>query len=125
MLRILVLGCGSIGERHIRCLTNVGGVTITPVDPRPERLQAMKERYGTTAGLEDYGKADLGEFEAVWVCTPSDQHVPQALRAAEAGCHVLVEKPISTTLDGVDELIAACHEAGSCCRWGTCCGIIC
>lgn len=109
-IQLLVVGCGSIGERHIRCLTHVGGVVITPVDPRTERLEAMQRLYGTTPGLTEYDQADLDTFDAVLICTPTNQHIPQAMRAAQAGCHLFVEKPLSTTLDGVQELITYCRE---------------
>ena len=71
----------------------------------------MQELYGIRAGLADYARANLADYDGVLVCTPSNQHVPQATRAAQAGCHLFVEKPISTTMDGVDDLIALCHES--------------
>lgn len=110
MLRALVLGCGSIGERHLRCLTKIGGVELTACDPRPERQEAMRELYGVAHTLGSYDEADLAQQDAVLVCTPTDQHLPQAMRAAEAGCHLFVEKPISTTPEGVDELIDLCRS---------------
>jgi len=57
-------------------------------------------------------EAPLADFDAALICTPTDQHIPQARAAAEAGCHVFVEKPISTTLEGVQELIALCQNTG-------------
>lgn len=111
MEKLLVVGCGSIGERHIRCLTKANGVQITPCDPRRARLEQMQECYGTEPGLADYAEADLGDFDAVLVCTPTHLHIPQALEAAGAGCHVFVEKPISVDMDGVQELIDRCESA--------------
>ncbi len=112
MERLLVVGCGSIGERHIRCLRSCEGVEVTACDPRPQRLEQMRELYATTGSISDYAQADLGDFDAVLVCTPTDQHIPQAMRAVEAGCHVFVEKPISTELTGVRELCEAAEDAG-------------
>lgn len=111
-MRILVLGCGSIGERHIRCLSRIGGVELVACDPRPERLAAMRELYGVAETVEDCAEADLQKTDAVWVCTPTDQHTEQAMRAARAGCHLFVEKPICTVLEGVDELIDLCAKKG-------------
>lgn len=110
MERFIVVGCGSIGERHIRCLRSCEGVRVTPCDPRDERLAQMQELYGTEPGLTDYADANLDDFDGVLICTPSDQHIPQALRAVESGCHVFVEKPISVTIDGVNGLLAAALE---------------
>jgi predicted dehydrogenase len=110
MKRVLVLGCGSIGERHIRCLGHAGGAEITACDPREERLAAMRELYQVAGVATSYDEVDLSAQDAVMVCTPTDQHIPQALRAAQAGCHLFVEKPISTALEGVDALLALCRE---------------
>jgi len=86
MQRLLVVGCGSIGERHIRCLGSCQDVEVTPCDPRDERLEQMLALYGTRPGIADYADADLDEFDAVLICTPSNMHIPQAMRACEHGC---------------------------------------
>jgi predicted dehydrogenase len=52
-----------------------------------------------------------GEINAVCICTPSGQHADQAIAAARAGKHVLVEKPMALTLEGADRMTAACEEA--------------
>ncbi len=110
MDKLLVVGCGSIGERHIRCLGSCADVQVTPCDPRAERLEQMQNLYGTQPGLSDYAEADLDEFDAVLICTPSDQHIPQSQRAVEHNCHVFVEKPMSVNMEGVDELIDSAAE---------------
>lgn len=112
MKRLLVVGCGSIGERHIRCLRTVGGTEVWACDPRPERLQQMRDLYQVAGGVQSMEQARLEDFDAALICTPTDQHIPQARAAAEAGCHLFVEKPISTTLDGVEQLIALCEKTG-------------
>lgn len=110
MERLLVVGCGSIGERHIRCLGSCQEVEVTPCDPRDERLEEMVALYGTRPGIADYADADLDEFDAVLICTPSNLHIPQAMRACEHGCHLFVEKPIAVDMAGVDELTQAAGE---------------
>lgn len=109
-LRVLVLGCGSIGERHIRCLTQVGGVDVIACDTRAERLAAMSEQYGVADTASSYDDVNLGDVQAVMVCTPSDQHIGPATRAAEAGCHIFVEKPLALSMEGVDALINLCRQ---------------
>jgi len=52
------------------------------------------------------------DMDAVVICTPHDLHVEQCVAAAEAGKHVLCEKPIATTLRGADSMISACRKAG-------------
>ncbi len=112
MIRVLVVGCGSIGERHLRVLQQVPGVEPVPVEPRPEKRALLRETYDLREEYESFEQADLGAFDAVFVCTPSNQHIGYAQAAAEAGCHVFVEKPLSTTLEGVDALIAGTRQRG-------------
>ncbi|NSW57934.1 MAG: Gfo/Idh/MocA family oxidoreductase [Armatimonadetes bacterium] len=109
-LRVLVLGCGSIGERHICCLTQMGGVEVIACDTRAERLAAMSEQYGVSETVSSYDEVDLSDVLAVMICTPSDQHIGPATRAAEAGCHLFVEPPLAFSMDGVDALINLCRQ---------------
>lgn len=100
---LLVVGCGSIGERHLRNLLALGAGPLVACDSEPACREAMARAYGveTVARLED-GLA-RGPRAAL-ICTPPQTHVPLALAAAGAGCHLFIEKPLAPTLDGVKEL---------------------
>lgn len=103
--RFLVVGCGSIGERHIRVFQQTTDWKIAGLDPRSDRRELVAREYGvqeTYGGLEE---VELSSFNAVAICTPTHKHVPQAIEAVRAGCHVFLEKPISTSLAGVDTLL--------------------
>ena len=103
-MRIIVVGCGSIGLRHIANLLNLGTNEILACDTSSERRSLVKSKYGlsTFATLRD---ALQSSVEAALICSPTYTHVPLARNVLEAGLHVFVEKPISNTLDGVPELI--------------------
>lgn len=104
-MRILVIGCGSIGERHIRNLKSLGAGEIYACDQQIERLQYVKDAYGIRT-FQNYEAAFTEEdFSAVLICTPSSEHIAPALTAIRRGCHVFIEKPLSHNLDGVDDLI--------------------
>ncbi len=104
-LKILVVGCGSIGERHIKNLESIGGTEIMACDSEKERLEHIKGTYELQT-FPDYEQALSSQvFDGVLICTPTSSHVPLALAAIQRGCHVLVEKPLSHTLEGVDNLI--------------------
>jgi predicted dehydrogenase len=76
------------------------------------RRQTVAERYGVRAAHADL-EAALADRPAVAViATPAHLHVPMATRLAEAGVHVLIEKPLSTSLDGTDHLRNLIHERG-------------
>jgi predicted dehydrogenase len=109
--RIAVIGCGSIGRRHLANLLTLGASEIIGCDPDPGR------RAEVAAGL---GVACLADLAAVWdrrpdavvVAVPTSLHLPVALRAAECGCHLFVEKPLADRLDGTDRLVALLRDRG-------------
>jgi len=109
MHSVLVIGCGSIGERHLRCFLGTKRTQVTACDANLDLLRTMAERYGvrTIPAVNDA----LGEpFDAVIICTPAPLHVPFALQALRSGKHVLIEKPLSHSLSGLEELLAV-HRA--------------
>ena len=107
--RVLVVGCGSIGQRHIRNLRALGVREIGVFDPLTARLVQVAHDYGATrySGIDE-GLAS--QPEAVLVCTPPYLHTVIAQQAVDAEAHVFVEKPIAHTLDGLDRLINAARE---------------
>jgi predicted dehydrogenase len=112
MRSILVIGCGSIGERQLRCFQATGRARLTACESQPALLETVTRTYGV-AGHRDWERA-LGDhaFDAVVIATPAHLHVPMAIRALARGCHVLIEKPLSQSLAGVDDLLQARDRAG-------------
>jgi predicted dehydrogenase len=110
--RFLIVGCGSIGERHLRVFRQATKWEIAACDPRSDRLEHMQDTYGVQEVYRDFDEADLKSFQAVAICTPTHTHVPLSVRAAEAGCHLFLEKPVSTSLAGVDTLLKLVAERG-------------
>lgn len=104
---ILLIGCGSIGERHLRCFQQTGRARVTACDLSPVLREKMAATYGVPAVADAGAALAGGSFDAAVICTPAPAHLPLALQALAAGCHVLIEKPLSTSLNGVPELLAA------------------
>lgn len=102
---LLVIGCGSIGRRHIRNLMSLGTRNIIAFDPREDRRNAVARELGIEAipSLEGAWKR---EPAAALIAAPPNLHVPLAVEAARHDCDVFIEKPLSHSLDGVDELSA-------------------
>lgn len=102
--RVLVIGVGSIGLRHLRCCqkTGRGHLSICEVDTRL-RSRVAKE-YGIDDCYADLDAALADRHDAAVIATPAHLHVPIAVRLAEAGIHFLMEKPVSTSMDGIDSL---------------------
>lgn len=104
MYSVLIVGCGSIGERHLRCFKASGRATVTACDSNPELLNKIRDFYGAVT-FEDFNQALAGDVDVVVICTPANFHIPMALQALCAGKHVLIEKPLSTSFEGVDQLL--------------------
>jgi predicted dehydrogenase len=101
---ILVVGAGSIGERHIRCFAATGRADLSVCEINDTLRTAVAERYHLRHQFAKVEEALKLRPEAVVICTPAHTHIPIALAAAEAGAHLLLEKPLSTTFHGVDDL---------------------
>lgn len=112
MKSVLIIGCGSIGERHIRCFLQTGRSLVTACDANGELLKQIAARYDVAAE-RDWAEAIRGGFDAVVVCTPAHLHLKMALRALEEGKSVLIEKPLSNSLADVDAIRRAL-KASSC-----------
>ncbi|HRE83851.1 MAG TPA: Gfo/Idh/MocA family oxidoreductase [Opitutaceae bacterium] len=106
MHAVLIIGCGSIGERHLRCFQSTGRARLTACDTSPVLLENMAKTYGVET-RSDWKKALTSEtFDAVVICTPAQFHIPMAIEALASGSHVLIEKPLSVSLEDVDSLLA-------------------
>jgi len=101
---VLIVGGGSIGERHLRCFLRHEGVRASLCEVRDELRDRLARTYDVSYAEADFERALGCRPEAVVICTPAPLHVPMAIRAVEQGCHVLIEKPLSTRLDRLDEL---------------------
>lgn len=106
MHSILVIGAGSIGERHLRCFLNTGRTRATACDTDPALLQRIASTYQTEVTTDWQGAVATGKFNAAIVCTPAPFHVPMATHLLQRGLDVLIEKPLSQSLAGIPELIA-------------------
>lgn len=104
-MRIIVVGCGSIGKRHLRNLKAVGELDLIGVDPREDRrIEVESERLAVRTYAKVTEALRQGA-DALFVAPPSSLHVSVALEAAKAGCHLFIEKPLSHTLEGIEELV--------------------
>jgi len=107
--RLLIVGAGSIGERHARTLREMGA-SVTLIDERADRARQIAAQYGCSAWYASLQEAPLDQFEAAVIATPADTHMAIAHACAKAGLHLLVEKPLATALPGTAELIMECHQ---------------
>ncbi len=114
-LRIGVVGCGRRGAFHVRNFSQIDCAQLVAVaDPDPEmRRRALGDsriaEYSDWREMIQYGTEEL---DAISIACPSEHHAEVALEALAAGLHVLVEKPIATTLPDALRMRSAAYEAG-------------
>lgn len=109
---VVVIGVGSIGERHTRCFQATGRAAVSIVESKTTLAEDVSRRYGLPA----YGDIDAAIAQkptAAVIATPAPLHVSQAIKLIEAGVHVLIEKPLSISIDGVDRLRKLATECGT------------
>ena len=102
---VLVLGCGSIGRRHIANLLALGVGDVLAYDPDPVRRTEIETGFSipTVDTLEQGWKANP---DVAMIAAPTNLHIPLAIEAAERSCHLFIEKPLGHCLEGVDELLS-------------------
>lgn len=102
---ILVVGVGSIGERHVRCFLGSGRARVSVCEPNADLRENVCSEYEVQESYADVLEALNGRaFDAAVICVPAHLHIPIAQQLAEAGLHLLIEKPLSTGLSGLDQL---------------------
>jgi UDP-N-acetyl-2-amino-2-deoxyglucuronate dehydrogenase len=111
-MRFGIVGCGAISAIHAGALASIPGVRLTAVaDEVGERAAALAR----DTGADVLTPAELlrhADVDAVCICTPSALHAEAACAAADAGRHVVVEKPIDVTLAAADRVVDACRRNG-------------
>ena len=108
--RFFVIGCGSIGQRHIRNLRALGVTHLAAYDPDPVRLKRVVQEQAVIASVSvEAGLADRPEI--VLICTPPHLHTSLAQQAIDAHAHVFLEKPMANDLTGVAQLLQTARDA--------------
>ncbi len=115
--KVLFCGLGSIGQRHLRNLRALYGDSVEVIAYRgrnasPVLNPDMTVRPGavleTTYNLTSVDRLDDAlalKPDAAFITNPNSLHLPTALAAAEAGCHLFIEKPVSHSMAGMADLV--------------------
>jgi predicted dehydrogenase len=112
-VNIALVGAGEIGAVHALAHAAVPGTRLAAVcDVHVEQARQLAEQVGSTAVADLDALLADPQIEGVDLCVPNHLHRGLAIRALEAGKHVLCEKPISLCLDDADAMLAAAQQAG-------------
>ena len=106
MTRVAVVGVGSMGRNHVRVYSEMPGVELVAVvDCNLQAAQRVEQVYRARAYSDVCEMLEKERPEAVSVVVPTSEHHAVAKDMLEAGCHVLVEKPIAATVEDAEDLI--------------------
>ena len=108
---ILVIGGGSIGERHVRCIVATKRTQVSLCEMNKDLLNQVADRYSLAQRFDDFDSIDLAQFDGVVICTPANLHVAQARKVIAAGVNLFCEKPLTVQDEGVTELLAEIDRA--------------
>ena len=116
--RVGIVGCGKVSHTHAKALSELPeAVLVAALSRSRDKAEAFAAGYGAS-GYSDPGEMiDRAALDAVIVCTPHPFHADSALPFLQAGIHTLVEKPLASSLQDCDRMIAAARAAG--CRLAT------
>ena len=113
-IRILVVGVGNMGRSHARAYHKLDGFEIVGLMSRTINHRTdLPDEFAACPRFEDFDQA-LAETrpDAVSINTWPNTHADYALRAMDAGCHVFMEKPIATTIEDAEQVVAKARERG-------------
>jgi predicted dehydrogenase len=110
-----VIGAGGIAQRRtipeaVRDANNIELVSVMDVDAG--RARQVAEKFGVTHWCTSEAELLARDLDAVYIATPQNAHARQVIQAAQAGKHILCEKPIAVSLAEVDQMEAAIRRAG-------------
>jgi len=106
-----IIGCGMIAGFHAKAIQAAGGTLVACFDTVPAAADKLAGQYQGCKPYHDFKEflADKS-IDIVTIGTPSGAHLEPAIAAAEAGKHIIVEKPLEITLDRCNQIIAACKK---------------
>jgi len=116
--KILVVGAGGIGRKHIDGFLRTGSFSVSICDVDSTKTDRIKNEYPVETVFSDFYRINLSTFDAVLIATPANYHVPMALRCVEQGTPFLMEKPLSADMDKVDDLLNAVKKGAVKCAAG-------
>lgn len=110
LINVLIIGVGSIGERHLRCFQATGRASVSLCELNPALRDRISSQYVVDHNYDSLEAALEARPQAAVVATPAHLHVPMAHRLAQGGIDFLLEKPLSTSCEGVAALMTLVEE---------------
>jgi len=117
-LKILIIGFGSIGQRHHKNLVKLGYRDVWAYDVDNTKIQkylsapacAGRQAGKNTKIIKQININTLKQFDVAFICSPNNLHIQHALKCAQVGCYLFIEKPLSNNLSGISKLQEVCRQ---------------
>jgi predicted dehydrogenase len=111
-IKTAVVGLGKVADTHANALQELEASEFTAVCSRSfKKAQKFAQKYQVLPFDNITEMIEKSGVEAVIICTPHPAHVEPTINAARAGAHVMVEKPLASSLQDCDKMITECHKA--------------
>jgi len=111
-MNVAIIGCGGMGTSHAQMASNCGLEVVACGDVIGSKAEALAAKYGAEASDDCMGLVQRDDVDLVAVTTPTPQHAPYVIAAAQAGKHVFCEKPFGRTAAQCEEAFAAVEKSG-------------
>lgn len=111
--RVVVVGLGSIGKRHVRLLLERPALAVELLENSPEVLGNVQHSLGPLPAHNSFEAMLATAPDIVWIATPTALHAGQAIAALKAGAHVFCEKPMSASLADARRMKEAADAAAT------------
>jgi UDP-N-acetylglucosamine 3-dehydrogenase len=114
MMKILIDGAGFIGEVHLKILLKYKLADVVVCEINKNRLSQIIRRYGIKEYYSNFNEAfEKGNYDGAVICTPNNFHANHAIRFLKKGIGVLVEKPMTHTVEDAKKIVEAAESNGT------------
>jgi 1,5-anhydro-D-fructose reductase (1,5-anhydro-D-mannitol-forming) len=105
MKNVLIIGAGGIGRRHIKGYLETKRVIVSIVEPDSEKINTIQKEFSIDKVYTSIEQANLNQFDLAVICSPANVHVDAMKICAQNKLSFMVEKPLSTSMEGIDKII--------------------
>ncbi|WP_066685779.1 Gfo/Idh/MocA family protein [Christensenella intestinihominis] len=109
-MKLLIHGCGYIGEVHLKTVLNNHLCEVALCEMNGQRRKEVAEKYGIDETYTSLDEALKHSFDGVVICTPNFAHKDDLEKCVKAGLNVMLEKPMSSTLESAREMRELCRK---------------
>ncbi|WP_442604282.1 Gfo/Idh/MocA family protein [Paenibacillus sp. KN14-4R] len=111
MIRFGIVGCGHIAQKHVEAIEAIDEASLYALcDTNCINIEKLAANRSVKQYVSFANMLADDEIDVVIICTPSGLHAPMTIQAAQAGKHVVVEKPMALTMEDADAMIRACED---------------